>query len=122
MHVDFGLHLLTNWAIHVLRVVEGYGVAIGGSLEEVFYAAFDRKGLDRVGISRDTVQELRGLGRHVEKLRDPLAPIASHLDFPIEGRTCNGTAGTPSESHIFELSVGECTPRNLTSMKLLDNK
>ena len=35
---------------------------------------------------------------------------------------CNGTAGTPSESHIFELSVGECTPRNLTSMKLLDNK
>ena len=36
--------------------------------------------------------------------------------------TCNGTAGTPSESHIFELSVGECTPRNLTSMKLLDNK
>ena len=97
MHVDFGLHFLTNWAIHVLRVVEGYGVAIGGSLEEVFYAAFDRKGLDRVGISRDTVQELRVLGRHVDKLRDALAPIAS----PIEGCTCNATARTPSESHIY---------------------
>ena len=41
-----------------------------------------------------------------------------HLSMP----TCNGTTGTPSESHIFELSVGECTPRNLTSIKLLDNK
>ena len=55
MHVDFGLHFLPNWAIRVLRVVEGYCVAIGWSLDEVFYAAFERKGLDRAGISIDTV-------------------------------------------------------------------
>ena len=46
-----------------------------------------RKGLDRVGISRDTVHGLRVLRRHADKLRDALPPTASHVDFPIEGRT-----------------------------------
>ena len=57
------------------------------TLEEVFYAAFERKGLDRVGISRDTVQDLRVLGRHVDKLHNTLPPIASHVDFCIKERT-----------------------------------
>ena len=48
-------------------------------------------------------------------------PLLLGVAYSLVGE-CNGTAGTPSESHIFELSVGECTPRNLTSMKLLDNK
>ena len=53
----------------------------------VFFAAFERKGLDRVGLPRDTVHNLQVLGRHVDKLRAALPPIASHLDFPVEGRT-----------------------------------
>ena len=44
-------------------------------------------------------------------------PLLLGVAYSLVGE-CNGTAGTPSESHIFELSVGECTPRNLTSMKL----
>ena len=73
MHVEFGLHFLTNWAIRMLRVVEGYCVAISG-WAEVFYAAFDRKFLEKgLGV----------LGQHVDKLRDILPLIASHVDFPI---------------------------------------
>ena len=52
----------------------------------MFYAAFQREGLDRVGISRDMVQDRRLL-RHVDNLYDALPPLASHVDCPIEGHT-----------------------------------
>ena len=52
LHVDFGLHFLSNWAVRVLRLVEGQCVAIGGALGVLCYSCFERSMVSTMGIGQ----------------------------------------------------------------------
>ena len=76
MHTDCGLHFLTNLSIRVTRVTGGWCCHIGGEAETAFYSAFNVPRLRGVGFRKQEVTQLMFLGRHVDFLRDALAPIA----------------------------------------------
>lgn len=85
MHVDFGLHFLCNWAIRILRVIEGAALNAGGDLQEAFYTTLSAPGLGSIGVGVEDTP-LRVLGRHVTLLIDPnvLPSLALHPSLPPE--------------------------------------
>ena len=87
LHVDFGLHFLTNIGIRVIRIVEGYCVAACGEAANSLSQAFATSHLSSVGLKAGEVSDLKLLGRHVAKLRAVLPSIVSHRDLPDEVRT-----------------------------------
>ena len=79
MHTDFGLHWCTNWAVRIIRLVEGQCVMHGGEVETAFYDAFaNYPGLRSVGICKEAPKDLRVLGKHVDMLCKVLRNVVSH--------------------------------------------